>query len=208
MSQRPLTLTELTDRKSDLLLPWLDLYETAFPPPLRLLASIFLDILRDKEHGRPCFKTLLAALDEASLVGMAAYEILRLDDFATEICSLWYFAVAPEVRNRGLGTRFYQALLARIPSPVILIEVEMPEEAPDVIHRRLDERRIAFYRRQGARRLLGVRYLQTVGPHQPLTPMHLMWHARCPFSPEDAFRIARRLFGGDCVYQTGALTLE
>lgn len=208
MSQETLTLTELTQRTSDLLLPWLDLYETAFPPPLKFLTSIFLDILRDKERRRPCFKTLLAALEGESLVGMAAYEILRLEDYAAEVCSLWYLAVAPEARNRGIGTRFYHALLARIPSPVLLIEVEMPEEASDAPQRQLAERRIAFYRRQGAQRLLGVRYLQTVGPHQPLTPMFLMWHARRPFSPEEAFRVARRLFGNACVYQTGALMLE
>ncbi len=208
MPQETLTLTELTDRASDLLPPWLDLYETAFPPPFKMLVSTFLNILRDKERGLPCSKTLLAALDGKSLVGMAAYEILRLEDCAAEVCSLWYLAVTPEARNRGIGTWLYHALSTRVSSPVMLIEVEMPEEASDMAQRSLAERRIAFYRRQGARRLLGVRYLQTVGPHQPLTPMFLMWRARRPFRPEEAFCVARSLFGSENVVQTDTLMLE
>jgi len=206
VSHEALTLTELTSRSDDLLLPWLDLYETAFPPPLKMLVSSLLNILRDKERGIPGSKTLLAALDGQSLVGLAAYDLLALADYA--VCSLWYLAVTPEARNHGVGAWLYHAVLARVSSPVMLIEVEMPEEAADMTQRQFAERRIAFYRRQGARRLLGVRYLQTVGPHQPLTPMFLMWHARCPFSPEEAFHIARSIFGSESVSQIDSLTLE
>jgi len=52
-----------------------------------------------------------------------------------------HFAVVPELRSQGIGSRILQETLAFLPKPVIL-EAELPETA-------LAQRRLAFYARHG-----------------------------------------------------------
>jgi GNAT superfamily N-acetyltransferase len=117
-----MTLVEISGCADPLLMPWLDLYETAFPPAERVLASA---VLRAVEQGP--VHTLLAALDEAGeLVGMAWYHTPQ-----PWLASLWYLAVRADRRGRGLGARIYREVLRRLPptSVAMLFEVEQPELA-------------------------------------------------------------------------------
>ena len=200
-----LYITEITDLDDDLLLPWLDLYETAFPPAERMLVSFYLRLLREKQEGLHSDHHLLAVQREGVFVGLAHYVVVAEHNLAW----LWMFAVTPEARNQGLGAAIYADVVRRLPAGTVamLIEVERPDLAHTDAERRLAERRIAFYRRQGARLLEGVHYVQSVGPHQPPLPMHVMIHPLQPLDAGTAFRLAHAVFD-DAVTQTGALSLR
>ena len=74
-----------------------------------------------------------------------------------------YFAIVPEGRGKGTGTRILKALSAYYADRLgaLIIECEHPAEAPDPA---IARRRIGFYLRAGARatamesRVFGVRY--------------------------------------------------
>lgn len=206
MSSDHVQYTEIVDLNDELLLPWLDLYETSFPPHERILVSGHLRVLQARAAGVPTDEHLLAAIDEAgAMVGMARV-LIRPD----EVAYLWYLAVSPAARNRGLGSTFYREIVRRAEEAgcrALIFEVEIPEREADEERRRLAQRRIGFYRRLGARLLAGIHYLQSVGPHQPPTPMHIMVHGFSPLDPQDAFLLAQALFG-DAVTATGTLILE
>jgi len=200
-----LHVTEITDPDDDLLLPWLDLYEIAFPPPERMLVSFYLRLLRQKRDGLHPDHHLLAVRRVGVFVGLAHYVII----IEQRLAWLWMFAVTPEARNQGLGAAIYGDIVRRLPAGTVamLLEVERPDLAQIEAERRLAERRIAFYRRQGALLLEGVYYVQSVGPHQPPLPMHVMIHPLQPLNTETAFRFAHTVFG-DAITQTGTLSLR
>ncbi len=205
-----LHITEINDLYDDLLLPWLDLYETAFPPIERMLVSFYLRLLRAKGEGPWSDHHLLAVQREGVFVGLAHYVMIS----AHNIGWLWMFAVTPEARNQGVGAAMYDKLLHRLPAETValLIEVERPDLAHTEAERQLAERRIAFYHRQGARLLEGVHYIQSVGPHQPSLPMHVMLHPLQPLDAETAFCLACAAFGSgagdESITQIGPVSLR
>ncbi|MBN2394523.1 MAG: GNAT family N-acetyltransferase [Anaerolineae bacterium] len=202
-----LQITEIADLNDDLLIPWLDLYETAFPPTERMLVSFYLRLLREKREGMHPDHHLLAVQRESVFVGLAHYVVIA----EQKLVWLWMFAVTPEARNHGIGAAMYEEIVRRLPdwTIAILIEVERPDLAQTEAERELAERRIAFYRRQGALLLEGVHYVQSVGPHQPPLPMHVMVHPLVPLDAETAFRLACAVFGdsagGESITQIGSL---
>jgi ribosomal protein S18 acetylase RimI-like enzyme len=202
-----LKYTELTSINDDLLLPWLDLLETSFPPTEKMLTSFHLGLLKRKAKGEASDHTLLAAVgDDGNLVGLLEYEVHR----ECEAAFMWYLAVVRELRCHGLGARIYHEAVRRLQPHNLkgmVFEVEIPEEAHDEDARAYAERRIAFYRRQGARVLTGIRYLQSVGSHLPTTPMHIMVHAFAPMDPRAALRFAKCVFE-DAMEQIGEPGLE
>lgn len=204
-----LRITEITTPDDDLLLPWLDLYEIAFPPAERMLVSFYLRLLREKRDGLWPDHNLLAVQREGVFVGLAHYVVVAEQDLVW----LWMFAVTPEARNQGVGAAIYGEIVRRLPAGTVavLIEVERPDLAHTEAERELAERRIAFYRRQGARLLEGVHYVQSVGLHQPPLPMHVMLHPLQALDAETAFALARAVFvgsgGGETITQTGVLSL-
>lgn len=202
-----LSFVTLWGLQDDLLLPWLDLYETAFPPIERVLVSFFLRGLKEKSAGVEQAGEMLAALDgRHHLVGIADYEFHPSPGYTT----LWYLAVSPMQRNTGIGSSIYQEVVRRATGSgckALLFEVEDPGDEIDPEARRFTERRIAFYRRQGARVFRGIHYLQFVGPHQPLKSMNLMIHPFQPIDSADALKMAVTEFG-DYLTQVGEVTLD
>lgn len=201
------SLTAITSLYDDLLYDWLILYETAFPPEERILIGDILKLIKKQEEGQADTHNLLALITgKGELVGMAMYELVpRLSAVYA-----WYLAIKPELRNRGLGSSFYQMILKDLWEKnyrVMIFEVEKPEEASIAAEANLRRRRIEFYRRNGAQQLEGVYYLQSVGDHCPPTPMHLMVHLREPLSAQQVYEIARDLFGDD-VRQVAPLALR
>lgn len=202
-----LTFAEIKDIGDDLLLPWLDLYEISFPPEEKVLVSSFLALLKRKAKGLNENSHMLAALDENNrLVGMMRYDT----DPQLGVAYLWYLAAHPDVRGRGIGSICHDEVLRRAREAgmqVAIMEVEIPEEIADPEHRAFAQRRIEFYKRHGALLLRGIRYIHSVGPHQPEIPLHIMVCPFEPITPEQVFEIARSLFG-DNVTQTCELTME
>ena len=204
-SAAALHIVEISDPDDDMLLPWLDLYEVAFPPNERMLVSFYLRLLKEKRGGLQPDHHLLAVQREGVFVGLAHYVVIAEHNLAW----LWMFAVTPEARNHGVGAAIYRDVARRLPvgTTAVLLEVKRPDLASSEEERHLAERRIAFYRRQGARLLEGVYYVQSVGPHQPPLPMHVMLHPLQPLDAETAFQLAQAIFG-DTITQTGALSLH
>jgi GNAT superfamily N-acetyltransferase len=204
MPDRTVSFWEVNRLDDDWLFPWLDLFETAMPAKEKILVSHFLRLLKDKQQSVSRLETMLAALaPQEHFVGLAHYQVSPAEGPAW----LWYLAVLPERRNQGWGQAIYQALLRRIERiPALLFEVEIPDLQPQSDQRALAERRIAFYRRQGAQLLGGVHYRQVVGSHQAPIPMHIMAHAFSPISAAAVFDWVRQTCP-DQISQVSALTL-
>jgi GNAT superfamily N-acetyltransferase len=190
-----LSFHTIADLSDDLLCSWLNLYETAFPPEERILVSTFIRLLQTCKRKEQRSVELLAAVDgERHLVGLAFYEFQLNVNWVT----LWYIAIDAAQRSQGYGSQVYQEIVRRSKGEDcdgILFEVEIPENAGSFETRLLAERRIQFYQRNGAKLLSGIHYLQSVGIHQPLTPMHLMFHPLKNLDAQDAFQIAKDIFG-------------
>ena len=204
MAKDPLHFIEITDPNEDPFLHWLDLFEISFPANEKLLFSTLLKILKSKGQGEAAGMRMIAIQDEEGrTVGMTLYQLLPEKSLAT----LWYLATDPSERSRGLGGKIYEQLISGLdPSlyKALILEVEIPGE----IHSSPDaDRRIRFYKRNGAYLLRGIHYLQDIGWHQPQTPMHLMVHPLQPLTPEQVFQLAQSAFG-DLIHQTGPLSLE
>ena len=207
MTSNPYSLVELTTPQDDLLLPWLDLYETAFAPCEKVLVSEHLKILREKAGGKAGNHHLLAVQDSrGAFAGMLRYQLLPEAGAAF----LWYLAIEPRLRGTGLGSKVYRELLQRVDDGVIkalVFEVEIPELQDHEDGRQAARRRIEFYRRQGARLMRGIDYLQFVGSHQAPTPMHLMVHPLQELTAAQAFALAKAVYQ-DALTQVGEIGLE
>lgn len=199
-----LRFVDITDPNDDLFVPWLELYETAFPPEEKVLVSSFLSLLKSKANGDYPDSYIQTVLDEESnVVAALRFDIVH-DLRATYF---WYMAVDPALRNRGIGSMCFEEVQRRATeanTQVMVLEVEMSGHSPDP---EMSARRIGFYRRHGAKQLTGIDYTQSVGPHQPAIPMHIMIRPIEPITPQEAFNIVRGLFG-DTVKQIGELGLE
>jgi GNAT superfamily N-acetyltransferase len=202
-----LSLIELETPEDDLLLPWFDLYETAFPPEEQMRVSDILDVLKKHKNGIPTDGHIAAIVDDAGeFQGLVWYEIDSEGGFAL----LWYLAVVEEARSKGVGAWAYNEI-ARIAKErgvnALVLEVEMPEAAHTDEERTLRQRRIEFYRRNGARLLHGVYYTVGMCPFLPPIPMNIMFHPFTDLAPEDAFLAAKDVLG-ETVTITGELALE
>ncbi len=62
-----------------------------------------------------------------------------------------FLGVLPRHRSQGYGSRLLETISGRWRDRVIMLEVEAPLSAKDEVERRLRERRIAFYKKNGFR---------------------------------------------------------
>ena len=172
-----------------------------------MLVSALNRTVRSIASGEDRETTMAVAVDNAGeAAAMVHYEVNEEAGAAV----LWYRAVSAPMRLKGIGTGVYRSVIARIRNErpairALVYGVERPEDAEGE-HRGLCERRIAFYRRNGARLLSGIRYTQSVG-WQPPVRMHVMVHPFEALSAEAAFEMARSTLG-DAVERVGALGLE
>lgn len=207
-----LSLHSITTLGDDTLPAVLDFYQQSFPANEQMRLSWWVRNLQKLGGGEALDGTLLALRDDTgTVVGMAYYEIAG--DEMSPLGFLWYLATDPTRRNQGLGSAAYQAIVARLLDTegclAMIFEIEI---ADDVAQRLPHEpeasdfarRREAWYKRNGAVKLTGVHYEQSVG-WQPAIPMSLMLHSRQPLIPEEAFAYAQQLTD---VTQTGSLGLE
>lgn len=111
------------------------LYEQAFPPEEKKT----VEMLEELVHQRKL--EILAVTEGERFVGLA------INMLAGEKALLDYFAISPEIRGGGYGSRALQLLLERFAGKPYIFEVEKPDDtAPNARER---ERRIAFYLRNG-----------------------------------------------------------
>jgi GNAT superfamily N-acetyltransferase len=125
--------------------------------------------------------------------------------------ALWYLAVTPEHRGKGIGSKVYQEIRQRIArddprTKALFYEVEDPDTTHAAEERQLAIRRIAFYQSNGAQLLRGIHYTQSVG-WQPPIPMHLMVHPYQEIEVDEVFELAQSIFQ-DALQQVGRLELH
>lgn len=208
MTQNQLTIVEICGPDDPLLPPWLDLYETAFPAEERAMTSYVIRALQNQARGEQRGDHILAAVDAAGdLVGLAyLFEPPQIN-----AAFLWYFAVTPQARCQGVGSWMYQYLVHHLRAGVkaLIFDVEDPREVPTPEGQELARRRVGFYRRQGARILGGIRYIQKVAPHMPALHLHLMVQpvGEALAGPAEAFAAAKAVFP-DAISQTDILHWE
>ncbi len=223
-----ISLVEICNLADPLLLPWLDLYETAFPPGERILVSRVLNVLHEQQRGIRRGTHLLAAVetgDETPAAESQPSSLLSDQPLAShplkglvfdyeppnrQAAFLWYIAVVSGMRGQGLGSWLYHQVLARFDPAVraMIFDLEDPCEMNTLQEKEIARRRIQFYRRLGAQLLGGIRYLQTVGTHMPPIPLLLMVHPIQAISPQEAFDLAEEEFGGSILQQVGELKWE
>jgi ribosomal protein S18 acetylase RimI-like enzyme len=123
------------------------IYSTSFPASERL---DFDELLRSCQSPE---RTLFVAASGLSAIGFAV--VLDLPDVRSQL--LEYIAIAPAVRNRGIGTALLRAVTVVRRQPAnrgLFIEVE-PVVGTSA-ERRLRQRRIAWYQRNRAQLVAGV----------------------------------------------------
>lgn len=193
-------LHEITDLFDPYLLPWLDLYESAFPPHERAPVSWQIRILQQRQAEQTPYRWLWALLEPGGKFLGLAQASYNLDH---RLVYLGYFAVEPGARGQGLGARFYNLLLPfwRQPAGVspellpdfMLFDVERPDSLPDPADQAVAQRRIAFYQRLGAEVLPGVTF------YWGKSVQRLMAHRFVPLSDTELVERAGRLmreYGG------------
>lgn len=111
-----------------------ELYESAFPENERgSFSALFLDFQGAEE--------LLAAREGELLAGLIV--MLTLED----ISHILYFAVMPELRGGGYGSRILKLVRERYSGQRIIADLELPEDGVNNEPER--ERRIVFYEKNG-----------------------------------------------------------
>jgi len=107
-----------------------------------------------------------------------AFSILFLPP-AERFALLEYMAVAPEQRNRGVGSELFKQTIERAatgaPSLPILLEVDSDREASH--DRAMRTRRQQFYRRLGCVRISGLHYILPLPGEGPVPEMDLMLYS-------------------------------
>jgi GNAT superfamily N-acetyltransferase len=181
------SLALITSLQDDLLLPWLDLYEAAFPFAERVPVSLLLGMLKEKKEDFH----MLAALDEDDAFAGLAFYILPAQAHG-RAGFLWYLATRPDLRGQGLGAWIYRGILARLPRSVeaLYYDVEIPALAPSLEEQTLARRRIRFYQRLGAHVLTGIRDTIQAAPDRPKITLHLMVHPRIELQARAAYDLA------------------
>lgn len=200
-----LTFVDIREACDELFIPWIELYETSFPPEERILVAQFLTLLKAKERGEYPESHMQAALDgDGKFCALLRYDLVK----EREAAYFWYLAVHPEARSGGIGAECFAHVVARATQAglrALVWEVEVPEHFEDPERRALAQRRIAFYRRQGALMLTGIDYQQQL-PNQPAIPLHVMVRPIQPVTPQEVFDLANKLLDG--VEQAGELGLK
>ena len=186
-------LQEIERVDDPLFLPYLDLYETAFPANERIAVSSLVKTLLKRQSGETTNSHLLAAVEDGgALAAMMHYD----EEAECQAAYLIYVAVVEKQRGNGIGSQTFQALIERVREAgyaALLFEVDSPDNHTGPEHE-IAERRIRFYRRLGAKQLSGIHYLQTVEFYPEGIPMHIMVYPLADVTADQAFTMAHCLF--------------
>ena len=157
-------------------------------PSFRELYAIYAASIAAREQKpEPWICTMVRAPEYRVWVTKSAsrvtgFSILFLPP-AERFALLEYMAVAPEQRNRGVGSQLFQQTVKRAVTPEgrappILLEVDSDREACGDQHIRA--RRQQFYRRLGCLRVSGLHYILPLSGQGPAPEMDLMVYSAEP----------------------------
>jgi GNAT superfamily N-acetyltransferase len=174
---------------------WLPLYRSAFAEDER--------VPEEENRGAAAApdEHILVGLHDGQPVSMARYDVVAESD-AGPYAYLMYMAVSERAVSRGHGQQMFSEIVRRATedpiTPVLLVfEVQRPDHSTAVEPHQLADRRIDFYRRQGAYVLEGVDYIQHV-PGQPGVPMLIMARPIATrVTPEVVLMASKDMFGND-----------
>ena len=127
--------------------PWLPqvkaLYESAFPANERIPIKHLLDDKIKRE-----FWAFFGKADGAS--GAAPMFCGFSNSISHgDITNIVYFAVVPELRSRGYGSKILQAIREKHPDTRIVVDIEVEEDSKDAEELERRNRRREFYTRNG-----------------------------------------------------------
>lgn len=174
-------------------IPALEVYQASFPLHEQMSPAFWYGVPRPESMFT--WYAIVGGEDPGQVIGMLLWSA-KASSSSGKVAFLWYICLSSLHRGTGFGTEAYRMLLDRVfqaGCPMMVFEVEMPEiaGAPGSDERILAQRRIDWYRRQGAKVLSGVRYFQKVDNGSPPTQMHIMVHEFVGVcDPESAYRAA------------------
>ena len=114
-----------------------DLYDKAFPEQEKKPLQIMENLIADNRME------MLAMVDEDVFVGLA----INLIDTEQNRALLDYYAIVPEKRSGGYGSKGLEVLLDRFKNQKYIFEIETQDEKAENAEER--KRRKAFYLRNG-----------------------------------------------------------
>ena len=114
-----------------------DLYDKAFPEQEKKPLQIMENLVADNRME------MLAMVDEDEFVGLA----INLIDIEQNRALLDYYAIVPEKRSGGYGSKGLEVLLDRFKNQKYIFEIETQDEKAENAEER--KRRKAFYLRNG-----------------------------------------------------------
>ena len=114
-----------------------DLYDKAFPAQEKKPLQIMENLIADNRME------MLAMVDEDEFVGLA----INLIDTEQNRALLDYYAIVPEKRSGGYGSKGLEVLLDRFKNQKYIFEIETQDEKAENAEER--KRRKAFYLRNG-----------------------------------------------------------
>ena len=114
-----------------------DLYDKAFPEQEKKPLQVMENLVADGKME------MLAMVDEDEFVGLA----INLIDAEQDRALLDYYAIVPEKRNYGYGSRGLEALLKKFKNHKYIFEIETQDEKAENAEER--KKRKAFYLRNG-----------------------------------------------------------
>jgi GNAT superfamily N-acetyltransferase len=119
--------------------PWLPqvkaLYESAFPANERIPIKHLLDNKIKREFWAFFDGDLFCGFSNSITHG--------------SITNIVYFAVVPELRSRGYGSKILQAIREKHPDARIVVDIEVEEDSKDAEELERRNRRRKFYTRNG-----------------------------------------------------------
>ena len=138
------------------------LYESAFPANERIPIKHLLDNKIKREFwaffdDMPCENNVGNGNNEIAAVKNTATEIAATSRFCGfsnsishgDITNIVYFAVVPELRCRGFGSKILQAIREKHPNSRIVVDIEVEEDSKDTEELKRRNRRREFYQRNG-----------------------------------------------------------
>jgi GNAT superfamily N-acetyltransferase len=171
---------DITDLHTALGQQVLAIYERSFPEAERDPVENIAASLNPSDLGAEVTH-LRALVEHEGVVGFTYFSSYQ----EYYLGFLKFIAVREDIRGKGYGPILLQDAIEQLradgvratgwPYLGLVLEVERPETAENVQDRQLRERRIQFYRRNGAIMIEGVDYIAPpVAAGQPSLPFHLM----------------------------------
>jgi hypothetical protein len=189
---------------------WWSIYLDAFPAEERMSEDFFIQTMVGQDEQNGVAQAIYAfttdgladpSISTSEVVAISYHETYEESRFGW----LYYIAVKSSQRGLGVGSEVYKWLADLIASSgceFFFYEVELPSGDPGAI----PDRRIAWYKRQGAEQLDGIQYYQSTDISDAKVPMALLVHRFSGISVQDVYSRLREALG-ESLTKTGRLKL-